>query len=156
MELRGVLPPNTFPVLAALVGWREHVEKPEPTWTELSASFEYEMGQRMALGKLQPSTAERYRQTIDEFALFPSQRNVSHLKDITRPVIEAFKVWRVSRIRKKKFSRGATSIALDAAIIHRVFSFASENEMVLKNPVRMEGNPELNGRAARSHLTAGK
>ena len=40
---------------------------------------------------------------------------------------------------KKKFARGATSVALDAAILHRAFSFALENEMVLRNPVRMEG-----------------
>ncbi len=39
-------------MFAALVGWRERVEKPEPTWMELSAAFEYEMGQRMALGKM--------------------------------------------------------------------------------------------------------
>jgi integrase len=30
---------------------------------------------------------------------------------------------------------------LDAAILHRVFSFAVENDMVVKNPVRMEGRP---------------
>jgi hypothetical protein len=30
-ELRDVLPPNTFPILAALVGWREREVKPEPT-----------------------------------------------------------------------------------------------------------------------------
>jgi integrase len=141
IELRAVLPPSTFPVLADLIGWRERIEKPEPIWDELSAAFECEMRQRIALGKLQLSTAERYRQTIGEFALFIAERKASNLKDITRLFIEAFKVWRVSRIRKKKFSRGATSIALDAAIIHRVFSFALENEMVVKNPVRMEGKP---------------
>src|SRR5580692_4065536 len=99
------------------------------------------MQQRMTLGKLQSSTADRYRQTITEFALFLSEREVKALKDITRPVVEAFKVWRVARIRKKKFARGATSIVLDAAIVHRVFAFALETEMILKNPVRMEGKP---------------
>jgi integrase len=141
LELRGVLPPTTFPALADLIGWHERVEKPAPTWSELSAAFECEMRQRMALGKLQQSTTDRYRQTLGEFELFLSERKVSNLKDITRPFVEAFKVWRVSRIRKKKFSRGATSIALDAAIVHRVFSYAVDNEMVVKNPVRMEGKP---------------
>jgi integrase/recombinase XerD len=55
--------------------------------------------------------------------------------------VEAFKVWRVGRIRKKKFSRGATSIVLDAAILHRIFSLALENEMLPKNVVRTEGKP---------------
>jgi integrase len=141
LELRAVLPPNTFPVLATLVGWSEPSEKPEPTWTELSAIFECEMRQRMALGKLQASTAERYRQTLAEFTLFLSERKVSQLKDITRPLVEVFKVWRVGRIRTRKFARGATSIVLDAAILHRAFSFAVENELVLKNPVGTEGKP---------------
>ncbi len=141
MELRGVLPPDTFPALASLIGWREPTEKPEPTWLELSAAFECEMRQRIALGKLQPSTADRYRQTLAEFTLFLSERKVSNLKDITRPFVEAFKVWRVGRINKKKFARGATSIVLDAAIVHRVFAFALEAEMIVKNPVRMEGKP---------------
>ncbi len=140
-ELREVLPPNTFPILAGLIGWREREEKPEPTWAELSAAFECEMQQRMTLGKLQLSTVQRYRQTLGEFTQFLVERKASNLKDITRPLVEAFKVWRVGRIKKKKFARGATSIVLDAAILHRAFSFALENELVLKNPVRMEGAP---------------
>src|SRR5580704_3999317 len=39
---------------------------------------------------------------------------------------------------------GATSLALDLAILHRAFAFALENEMILKNPVRMEGRPGEN------------
>lgn len=58
--------------------------------------------------------------------------------------MERFKVWRVERINKKKHSRCATSLVLDAAILHRVFSFALESEMVVKNPVRMEGRPGEN------------
>jgi integrase len=41
-------------------------------------------------------------------------------------------------------ARGATGLVLDAAILHRAFSFAVENDMVLKNPVRMEGRPGEN------------
>lgn len=55
--------------------------------------------------------------------------------------MEKFKVWRVERIRERKFARGGTSLALDAAILHRIFSFAVENEMIVRNPVRMEGRP---------------
>lgn len=66
------------------------------------------------------------------------------LQDVSKPVVEHFKVWRIDRISKKKHSRGGTGLALDAAILHRVFSFAVESEMVLKNPVRMEGRPGEN------------
>ena len=76
------------------------------------------------------------------------------LQDISRPLVERFKVWRVERINKKKHSRGATGLALDAAILHRMFSFAVENEMVVKNPVRMEGRPGENPQNGAEPFTA--
>ena len=140
-QLRAVLPPRTFLVLAALVGWAEPHEKPEPTWAELSTAFECWMGQRMAINRLQSSTAERYQQTLREFTVFLAERNLSNLRDITRSVMESFKVWRTQRIMKRKFARGATSLALDAAILHKVFAYGMEAEMILRNPVKMEGRP---------------
>jgi len=68
--------------------------------------------------------------------------------------VERFKVWRVERINKKKHSRGATGLVLDAAILHRIFSFAVENEMVMKNPVRMEGRPGDNPQGGAEPFTA--
>jgi integrase len=93
------------------------------------------------LASWRPVQPSGHRHTVREFAAFLSDRQVSYLKEITRPLVEAFKVWRVARIRKKNFARGGTSLVLDAAILHRVFSFALESEMVLRNPVRMEGKP---------------
>jgi integrase len=60
---------------------------------------------------------------------------------MTRPFIEKFKVWRLVKIRQKKFSRGGRGLALDVAILHRVFGVAVECEMIAKNPVRLEGRP---------------
>ena len=140
-ELQTTLPPNAFPMLAAFVGWHEQEEKPQPTWAELSTAFDCHMGQRMALGKLALGTVERYRQTVREFTTFLSERGTTTLADVTRPLVESFKVWRVGRIRKKKFARGATSISLDAAVLHCIFNYALEIEVVAKNPVRMEGKP---------------
>jgi len=140
-QLRAVLPPRTFLIFAASVGWVEPHDKPEPTWAELSTAFECWMAQRMTLNRLQSSTAGRYRQTIHEFTLFLAEGNISNLKDITRRIMEAFKVWRAQRIMTRKFARGATSVALDAAILHRVFAYALDAEMILKNPVKMEGRP---------------
>ncbi len=140
-QLRAVLPPQTFHVLAALVGWAEPHEKPEPTWAELLAAFECWMAQRKALNRLQSSTEERYRQTMREFTTFLAEGNLSNLKDITRLIVETFKVWRTQRIMKRKYARGATSVALDAAILHKVFAYGMETEMIVKNPVKMEGRP---------------
>jgi integrase len=69
--------------------------------------------------------------------------------------VERFKVWRVERINKRKFARGASSLVLDAAILHRVFSFAVENELASKNPVRMEGRPGENPANGAEPFTAG-
>lgn len=139
--LKNILPCDTFVRFADYAGWKE---KQLPTWTALHAAFETHMAQRIAVGKLQESTAERYRVTISEFSLYLAEQRISFLQDITKPLVEAFKVWRKARIESHKFSRGATGLVLDTAILHRVFAFALENEMILKNPVRMEGRPGEN------------
>lgn len=103
--------------------------------------FETEMRQRVALGILATSTAQRYRQTAREFGMFLSEKAVTRLLDITRPLVESFKVWRSGRILTRKFSREATSISLDAAILHRIFRIAIDAEFLDRNPVRLEGRP---------------
>jgi integrase len=73
--------------------------------------------------------------------LVSNERNVTLLRDVDKPLVESFKVRRIEGIKKRKHSRGGGGTVLDAAILHRVFSFAVENDMVVKNPVRMEGRP---------------
>ena len=140
-ELKRFLPEPTFRVFADVAGCKEPIVKPEPTWTDLSAAFENELHRRVALDKLRGSTAIRYRHAAREFKLFLEERNVSKLQEINKPLVESFKVWRAARIRSRNFSRGATSIALDAAILHRIFAIGVEYEIIEKNPVRMEGRP---------------
>lgn len=150
-KLKAVLPADTYQRFAALVGAKEqHV----PTWVELKDAFTVFMQQRIAIGKLSQSTADRYQHTIDEFDIFLSEQKVSQLPDISKAQVEKFKVWRTERINKRKFSRRATSLVLDAAIMHRVFSFAVENDMIVKNPVRMEGRPGENPTGGAEPFTA--
>jgi integrase len=140
-ELHPVLPARAFKCLSGLVGYEPRPQTPLLTWGDLLSSFEREMEHRISLHKFRESTRNRYRQTAREFEAFLSHCHVSRLCDITRPMLESFKVWRAERIRAKKHSRGATSIALDAAILHRIFALAVEWEMIQRNPVRMEGRP---------------
>lgn len=144
-RLRNLLPISAFQKLAALVGYVDEPKQPEsrpPEWeTDLRPAFKAECERRVSLGRLRQSTWNRYRHTISEFCLFLEQRQVTRLASVTRQVVEEFKAWRLARIGEKKFSRGARSIALDAAILHRVFSFAVELEMIARNPVRLEGRP---------------
>jgi len=141
LELKQFLPEATFRVFASVAGYKEPVVKAEPTWHDLSAAFENELHRRIALDKLRESTAVRYRHTAREFKAFLDERKITLLKEITKPLVESFKVWRASRIRTRNFSRGATSLALDAAILHRIFAVGVEYEILEKNPVRMEGRP---------------
>jgi len=155
-ELKQFLPEPTFRVFANVAGYKEPIVKPEPTWAELSTAFENELRRRVALDKLQESTAVRYRHTAREFKLFLEERKVSKLQDITKPFVETFKVWRAARIRTRSFSRGATSLALDAAILHRIFAVGVEYEIIGKNPVRMEGRPGDNPERGAQPFSAGQ
>jgi integrase len=128
-------------VLARAANYREEVPAKVWTWKELEATFETEMRQRILLGKLADSTWERYQQTLRAFKGFLNECAVSELPEMTRPFIEKFKVWRLAKIQEKNFSRGGRGLALDVAILHRVFGVALECEMIVKNPVRLEGRP---------------
>jgi len=139
--VRGLLPESVFSNLAAIVGYTEQPQVRPYTWADLKAAFAAESERRIALGKLRDSTWARYQYTLSEFKQFLEQAQIKQLAEITRTVVEQFKAWRVERIRKKNFSRGARSLALDAAILHRVFSYAVELEMAQRNPVRLEGRP---------------
>jgi integrase len=99
------------------------------------------MHQRILLGKMAESTRERYNQAIRAFKGFLKETGVSELPAMNRPFIEKFKVWRLAQIQEKKFSRGGRGLALDVAILHRVFAIAVECELIVKNPVGFEGRP---------------
>ncbi len=142
-ELRGVLPSDTFEKLAAIAG---HVaektsDKPKHTWADLKTKFSAWLLHRIALGKLRDSTKERYNQTASAFDEFLTNRGILELDAITRAVIEDFKGWRLTRVLAKKHSRGGRGVVLDAAILHRIFAYAIECELITRNPVRLEGRP---------------
>ena len=115
-----------------------------PTWKELGELFTTHQVQKIKIGKLRQTTADRYSVTIREFESYLTKQNISLMRDINKPVIESFKVWRLDRMKRMKQSRGGSGLVLDIAILHRVFAFAVESEMVVKNPVRMEGRPGEN------------
>ena len=137
-ELEALLPCSTYKAFTEYAG----VKPPQlPTWEDLKAGFNVFTEQRIKLGKFAASTSARYEVTIGQFGQFLTEEKITLLQDISKAVVERFKVWRVASITKKKFSRGATGLLLDVAILHRVFWYAVENEMIVKNPVRMEGRP---------------
>lgn len=140
-KLRALLPAKTFERLAAIAGYVEQPVAPAPCLTELVPLFEADSLRRISLGKLRASTFERYQFEVREFEQFARERQVHLLSVMDRAFIEQFKVWRVGRIRSRSKFAGAKSLPLCAAILHRVFSYAVENDMLVKNPVRLEGRP---------------
>jgi integrase len=140
-ELGNLLPPETFGKLAAMAGYHLPAEAPRYTWQELASRFKAWMAQRVALDKLRDSTRSRYEQTCKAFGNFLKGRPTANLDEISRAVIEDFKAWQLACIAKKKFSRGGRSVILDTAILHRIFGYAVECEMIAKNPVRLDGRP---------------
>jgi integrase len=141
-ELQKLLPPRTFAALATVANYREpELVAPAATWSDLETAFRTNMQQRILLGKMAESTSTRYEQSLRAFDAFLEESGVSDLAAMNRAFIERFKVWRLAEIKKKTFSRGGRGLALDVAILHRVFAVAVECEMVVKNPVRFEGRP---------------
>jgi hypothetical protein len=140
-ELSILLPPDSFTKLAGIVGYEPEVESPRQTWQELASKFETWMTQRVALDKMRESTRERYTQTSKAFGGFLKTRGIEDLAAVTRSEIEEFKGWQLARVLSKKHSRGGRGVVLDAAILHRIFGYAVECELIAKNPVRMEGRP---------------
>jgi integrase len=140
-DLKRVLPARTFETLAAFAGYREQAPAKVASWADLEAAFRTEVQQRILLGKLAESTWSRYQQTLRAFNAFLSEAGVLDLPSMNRAFIERFKVWRLAEIQKKKFARGGRGLALDVAILHRIFNTAIECELLAKNPVRLEGRP---------------
>jgi integrase len=140
-QLAAVLPHRAFKQFAAIVGYAPQTPAPAPCLADLVRLFESDSLRRIALGKLRASTFERYQFEVREFEEFARVRQVSLLPAMDRPFIEQFKVWRIDRIHSRSKFAGAKSLVLSAAILHRLFAYAVENDMLPKNPVRMEGRP---------------
>jgi Phage integrase SAM-like domain len=105
-------------------------EAPRHTWEDLVSRFKAWMTQRVALDKMRDSTRSRYEQTCKAFGGFLKSRTITNLDEITRTVIEDFKAWQLARVTKKNFSRGGRGGVLDTAIMHRIFGYAIECEIL--------------------------
>jgi integrase/recombinase XerC/integrase/recombinase XerD len=128
----------------------------------LGTAFELEMqrlienkrrGASREEGVMSPNTRDRYRQTIKHFSAFIDD---VLLADINKSTIELFKIDRLRRIEELKQSRGGTSIALDIAVLHRMFQFAVDKEMMVHKPIDLskESKPGKNPKNGARPFTA--
>ena len=140
-EIENLLPGSSFCKLAEIVGYTPATKAGHRTWESLRESFEIHCRHRIARRKLRESTWVRYQHTLKEFEKFLEQRGITVLKAISRRAIEDFKAWRLDRILARKHSKGGGGLDLDLAVLHRLFAYAVEQEMVERNPVKLEGKP---------------
>jgi integrase/recombinase XerC len=167
-ELEETLPPATFKFFADRAGYLKptltNLAIGKASWADLCAVFELEMQKRIANklrgatpeeGVMSESTRDRYRQTIRHFTAFLQDKN-TRLEDIKSPAIELFKVDRQKRIEKLKQGRGGSSIALDIAVLHRMFAFAVSKQLMIQKPIdlRNESKPGKNPRNGARPFTA--
>jgi integrase len=145
-ELRRVLPENTFSFFANVAGWQDKpapVEAPAATWADLIREFSAQFQRKILQGDRSEHTWRRYELTCKTFTDFLSERGISRLQEISRRVVEEFKAHRLEAILKRKESRGGSGLHLDVAILHTVFAFAIEVELLTgkNNPVKFEKYP---------------
>jgi integrase len=155
-ELDESLPLKTFKFFADRVGYVGHGTKAtaRSNWQDLCEAFELEM-ERMVANKdrgasreegiMSPTTRSRYRQTVRHFTAFLEDKNTP-LDVIDPGTIEKYKVDRHKKIIQLKQARGGASIALDIAVLHRMFNFAVSKQMMAKKPIdlRNESKPGKN------------
>jgi integrase len=140
-EIENLLPSSSFRRLAEIIGYTPATEAEDPTWESLRQSFEVHCRHRIARRKLRETSWVRYQHTLKEFEEFLNQRGIAVLKAVTRRAVEDFKAWRLERILARKHSKGGGGLDLDIAILHLLFAYAVEQEMVERNPVKLEGKP---------------
>jgi len=159
LELEDALPRRTFEMFAGKVGYAKKVQSVKSTWPNLVELFEVEMDRMIANktrgaqredGIMSQSTKDRYMQTIRMFTLFLSERQVDDLAQITKPVIALYKAHRLKQILALKQSRGGGSVALEIAVLHRIFAFGIESELLATNPIKLKyeakpGKKPVNG-----------
>jgi integrase/recombinase XerD len=145
VELRRVLPEKTFRFFAGIVGWED---KPVPaelaaTWDDLVREFSAQFQRKILQGDRSEATWRRYKLSCETFGEFLVERGISKLHNISRRVVEEFKAHRLEATLKRTQSRGGSGLHLDIAILHAIFAFAIDVELLVgkNNPVKFEKYP---------------
>ena len=140
-ELKKHLPTATFEFFAAIGGWQTKAELPAPTWLELVRDFTARFRRQILQGERSEATWKRYKLSCDSFSEFLKQRGISRLDQITRRVSEDFKAWKLALSLARKHPGNGQGLRLDVAILHSVFAFAIEMDLLARNPIKSEGTP---------------
>ena len=167
-ELEDSLPFKTFKFFADRAGFvatpKMAATTTRPTWQMLCDIFEAEMqrlidnkarGASSEEGIMSTTTRDRYRQSVRHFTDFLGNPDTT-LEDIKPSTIELFKLDRRKNILELKQSRGGTSVALDIAILHRMFALAVKKGLMVQKPIDLqnESKPGKNPKNGARPFTA--
>jgi integrase len=131
------------PVVVAAPG----TDGPISTWAQLFTTYRdylsLEVKKRETGGKksrkgLSPKSGKRYVRSLTEFDRYLSAKHVTALSQITEPLVEAFKSYRIDQI-KKNGGTGEAYVA-DTCALRILFNYAIEQKIVTVNPVKSEGS----------------
>lgn len=137
-DLAQVLPSQTYNRFAAGAGLRPAESH---AWAPLASAFHLHLAERVRTGKLSPHTQVRYRNVVDRFTVYLDAQGLTALPEITEAIVLAFKSSRQTEILAHPNARGGGALALESAILHRVFAFGIEQGWLAKNPVPTDSTP---------------
>lgn len=140
-DLAQILPPQTYGRFAGHVGLRPAEAH---TWVHLASTFHAHLNDRVQAEKFSAHTQFRYLRVIDRFTVYLNTRGLTILSEITPNLLLAFKSHRQCEILAHPNARGGGAVALESAILHRIFAFGIESGLLQKNPVKIDGTPGAN------------
>jgi integrase len=112
-----------------------------PKWDELFAAYQKKMATDKLRGVFADSTMRRYLRSLRIFDAYLKARSVSSVGKISRPLIEDFRSYRVMEGAKRAWT-------VDTSILHTMFEFAIEREMISVNPVNVKKEKGRMGKAS--------
>ncbi len=150
IRLKESLPEKTFTEFADRAGYAASASAlAQPTWLDLVAAYRASTG----FGELAASTQKRYLGVIEHASSFLAEHSLSRLYDIvaTPALTDRFKTWRLGKIsehvaaQKWKSPRySGASVHLDIAVLHAMFEYGKDVELLHKNPIKPEEKPGNN------------
>jgi hypothetical protein len=144
-ELKRILPRATFKFFADRIRYQDiEAQAPsraiaKPTWADLRLIFEADMARRVERYRqgelkdiLAPRTEKHYKEIMDCFEEFLQNENTL-LTDIRPDVVEKYRAE-----RRKKLASNGGSVPGHIAVLHIVFRFAVDREIMPKNPINLK------------------
>jgi integrase len=132
-----ILPAATYLRFADYAGVQA---KQLTTWSELRTKFEGDLEERLTVNNISKTTVFGYQRTLGVFERFLTSRDkpVPLVREIDKDIAREFKYHRLRAIQKRRGPNAGTGYRTEVDILHRIFEFGIENNMISENPFQHE------------------